>query len=75
MAFKDPCKPLRGESKAFSKSSFMMLTVSVPVYLCFVPFFCSGNPDVAGLNKEMVLKSSNESTVEVTQLEENKLSV
>lgn len=47
---KDPSKLPRGENKAFSESSFMMLTVSGPVYfLCFIPSFCSGKIDVAGL--------------------------
>lgn len=47
---KDPSKLPRGENKAFSKSSFMMLTVSGPAhFLCFIPSFYSGKVDVAGL--------------------------
>lgn len=50
-----------------------MLTVSGPVYLYFTPSFCSGKTDVAGLfNKEIDLKSSDGSSVEVTRLRENK---
>lgn len=43
---KDSSKLPRNENKAFSKPSFMMLTVSGPVsFLCFIPS-CSGKIDV-----------------------------